>query len=74
MQKIINVLAIASSVVSLAVVGGGVYLYVQKDALVDAAKEKITKSVTDAVTGSLPGLVDSSMPSLPETTGPALPF
>ena len=40
MQKIVNVLAIASSVVSLAVVGGGVYLYVQKDAIIESVTEK----------------------------------
>ena len=38
MQKIINVLAIASSVVSLTVVGGGVYLYTQKDAIIENIK------------------------------------
>ena len=48
MQKIVNVLAIASSVVSLAVVGGGVYLYVQKDAIIE--------SVTEKALGSLGGL------------------
>ena len=35
MQKIVNVLAIASSVVSLAVVGGGIYVYTQKDAIIE---------------------------------------
>ena len=45
MQKIINVLAIASSVVSLTVVGGGVYLYTQKDAIIDGVKSKVMKSV-----------------------------
>ena len=48
MQKIVNVLAIASSVVSLAVVGGGVYLYIQKDAIIE--------SVTEKALGSLGGL------------------
>ena len=40
MQKIVNVHAIASSVVSLAVVGGGVYLYIQKDAIIESVTEK----------------------------------
>ena len=35
MQKIVNVLAVASSVVSLAVVGSGIYVYVQRDQLID---------------------------------------
>ena len=40
MQKIINVLAIASTVVSLAVVGTAGYVYVRKDALIENIKEK----------------------------------
>ena len=54
MQKIINVLAIASSVVSLTVVGGGVYLYTQKDAIIENIKEKALGSFTGGVTDSLP--------------------
>ena len=33
MQKIVNVLAVASAVVSLAVVGSAGYVYVRKDAI-----------------------------------------
>ena len=67
MQKIINVLAIASSVVSLTVVGGCVYLYIQKDAIVDSVKEKVMSAVSDAIPGMVGG-------SLPDVTGPALPL
>ena len=70
MQKIINVLAIASSVVSLTVVGGGVYLYVQKDAIIENIKEKALGSITGGLTDSLPGIVDGS---IPDATGPAIP-
>ena len=64
MQKIINVLAIASSVVSLTVVGGGVYLYTQKDAIVEGIQSKVMNAVGDAVPDMLGG-------SLPKMTGPA---
>ena len=57
MQKIVNVLAIASSVVSLAVVGGGVYLFVQKDAIIE--------SVTEKALGGLGGLGGSLGGDLP---------
>ena len=67
MQKIINVLAIASSVVSLTDVGGGVYLYTQKDDIVDSVKEKVMSAVSDAIPGMVGG-------SLPDVTGPALPL
>ena len=53
MQKIINVLAITSFVVSGAVVGGGFYLYSQKDAIIEDIKEKALGSVLGA--GSLGG-------------------
>ena len=66
MQKIINVLAIASSVVSLTVVGGGVYLYTQKDAIIDGVKSKVMKSVMPSIGG---GITDA----IPKSTGPALP-
>ena len=59
MQKIINVLAIASSVVSLTVVGGGIYLYTQKDAIVDSVKEKVMNAVGDAV----PDMLGGSLPN-----------
>ena len=40
MQKIVNVLAVASATVSLAVVGLGGYLYVQRDAIIEDIKEQ----------------------------------
>ncbi len=52
MQKIVNVLAVASSVVSLAVVGSGLYVFVNRASIIDGVKSQ----VMDAVTGSLGGL------------------
>ena len=66
MQKIINVLAIASSVVSLTVVGGGVYLYTQKDAIIDGVKSKVMKSV-------MPDMGGAITDAIPKSTGPAIP-
>lgn len=73
MQKIINVIALASGLVSLSVVAGAGYLYVNKDTLVENAREKVTTAVTEAVSGALPGLIDAAMPEIPTTTGPAIP-
>ena len=73
MQKVINVLAIASFVVSGAVVGGGAYLYLSKDAILDGIKEGVTKHATEAITNALPGMLDSAVPELPGTTGGAIP-
>ena len=67
MQKIINVLAISSFVISLSVVGGGVYLYTQKDAIIDNVKSKVMEAVMPDI-GS--GITDA----IPDTTGPAIPL
>ena len=40
MQKIINVLALASTAVSIAVVGTGAYVYVNKDSIIESITEK----------------------------------
>ena len=65
MQKIVNFIAIASGVVSLTVVGSGLYVYLQRDQLIDNVKSQVLKSVG----GALPGVIDSKMPSM---TGPAM--
>ena len=52
MQKLINVLALASTAVSVAVVGSGLYVYVNRDSIIDGVKSQ----VMEAVTGSLGGL------------------
>jgi len=74
MQKLINVLALSSFVVSASVVGGGVYVYLNKDAMIEDAKEKITNAATEAIAGALPGLLDAAMPELPGATGGAIPM
>ena len=74
MQKIINVLALSSFVVSAAVVGGGTWLYLNKNGLVENAKEKIATAATEAIAGALPGMLDAAMPELPGATGGAIPM
>ena len=74
MQKLINVLALSSFVVSAAVVGGGAYVYLNKDAMIENAKEKIMSAATEAIAGALPGMMDSALPELPGATGGAIPM
>ena len=73
MQKLINLIALLSGLVSLSVLGGGAYLYLNKDALIEDARTKVTAAVTEAVTEALPGIIDGAMPELPEVTGGAIP-
>ena len=65
MQKIVNIVALASGVVSIAVVGSGLFIYVNRDKLVNDVKSQVLKSVG----GSLPGLVDTKLPKM---SGPAM--
>ena len=77
MQKLINVLAIASAAVSVAVVGTGAYVYVNKDAIIE--------SVTEKALGSLGGLGGAGLgsdlpigtpdlaPTTPQASAPAAP-
>ncbi len=52
MQKLINVLAVASAAVSVAVVGTVGYVYVNREAIIEDVKEK----AMDAVLGGAGGL------------------
>ena len=73
MQKVINVLALASFAVSTAIVAGGAYVYLNKDAMIESAKEKIANAATEAIAGALPEMLDAAVPELPEVTGGAIP-
>jgi len=73
MQKLVNVVALLSGLVSLSVLGGGVYLYLNKDAMIEDARAKATEAITEAITEALPGMIDSAMPEMPEVTGGIVP-
>ena len=67
LQKIVNGIAIASGVVSLAVVGTVGYVYVRKDAIIENIKGKVMESVMPDIGGGI-------MNSIPSFTGPAAPL
>jgi hypothetical protein len=71
MQKIINVLSIASFVISGSIAGAGIYVYANKDALIESAKEKIMKQAGEAAAGAV--LNNLPKHSLPKSTGLAIP-
>ena len=79
MQKIINVLAVASAVVSLAVVGSAGYVYVRKDAIIESIKEKALGSVLGgaglggSLGGDLPLGTPDLVPTTPQASAPAEP-
>ena len=72
MQKVVNAVALLSGLVSLSVVAGGAYLYLNKDAIIESAKEQAIKQVTETVAGALPGMIQGAMPKMPSATGDIL--
>ena len=78
MQKIVNVLAIASGLVSAAVVASGVFVYVNRDSIIDSIKSQAIEAVSGALGGGLGGGLpigapDLSSPTNPQAAAPAVP-
>ena len=65
MQKIINAIAISSGVVSLALIAGGVGVYLNRGKIIDNVKSQIMEQVSGAL-GSAIG------DAVPDLTGPAI--
>ena len=80
MQKVINVLAIASTVVSAAVVGSGLYVYVNRASIVDGIKSQAMEAVMGSMGGlggvgggSLPLGTNDLAPTAPQASGLPVP-
>ena len=75
MQKLINVLALASFGVSACVVGAGVYVYQNKDAIIEdavnAAVSQVMPEIPDLLGGASPLPGGSEATAIPPLT---LPF
>ena len=71
MQKIVNVLALASFAVSGAVVGSGVYVYLNRASIIDGVKSKVMESVMGSMWG-LGGMGGGDLPiGTPDLAPPA---
>ena len=64
MQKIVNVFALASAAVSVAVVASGVFVYVNRDSIVDSIKSQAIEAVTGSLGGGLGGDLPIGSPDL----------
>ena len=69
MQTFFNILALSSFVVSAVTVGGGVYVYTNKDNIIESVKQNI---MGELLPGELPGDLNS-IPSVGETPTPSIP-
>ena len=75
-QKIVNVIAITSGVVSLAVVGSGLFVFVNRDSIIDSVKQQAIEAALGSLGGLGGGLPTGAndLPSLgatPSIGGPA---
>ena len=68
-QKVVNVLAVASFAVSGAVVASGLYVYVNRDSIIDGIKSQ----ALEAVLGGAGGLGTGIAPELPTGTNDLAP-
>ena len=77
-QKIVNVIAVASGVVSLAIVGSGIFVFVNRDSIIDNVKQQAIEAALGSLGGLGGGLPTGAndLPSLgatPSVSGPAAP-
>ena len=78
MQKIVNVLALASFAVSGAVVGSGLYVYINRSSIIDGVKSQVMEAVTGSLGGlggaglggDLPIVTPDLVPSTPQAAAP----
>ncbi len=74
MQKLFNVMSVASFVMSAGMVTGSVLLYTRIPSITKHYMSELTLEMTKVMTNMMPGKIDEVMPELPTTTGPAVPF
>ena len=74
MQKIINVLAVASAAVSVAVVGLGGYVYLNREAIIEDVKEKALGGLGGSLGGGLGGDLPIGAPDLGSSPQAAAPL
>ena len=75
MQKVFNLMALLSFLVSGSTVAGAFYLYNNADVMIEEAREQAIKEIAEAI----PEIVEELLPDMPEvpevpsTTGGAIP-
>ena len=74
MQKLFNVMSVASFVMSAGMIAGSVILYTRIPSLTKRYVSELKLELTEMITDIVPGQIDQVMPELPTSTGPAVPF
>ena len=73
MQKIVNVLAVASFALSSAIAASGVYVYVNRDSIIDGVKQKVMGGFGGAALGGGALTGDVGLPITQPDAAPAVP-
>jgi len=71
MQKLFNVMSVASFTISVSMVAGSLVLYTKIPSLTKLYMSELKLELTKLVTDMVP-LVDDVLPELPSATGPAI--
>ena len=66
MNTIFRVISLASFVMSASIIGGGAYVYVNREAIIDNVKDQVIEAATGAITEALPGMLDDALPGIEE--------
>ena len=74
MQKLFNVMSVASFVMSAGMVAGTAMLYSRIPSMTKHYMSELRLELTQMVTDMVPGQIDDVMPYQPTATGPALPI
>ena len=74
MQKLFNVMAVASFVMSGGLVAASAVAFVRIPEIIENYTTEMIGNITGNVTDMIPTQIDQSMPELPTSTGPAVPF
>ena len=74
MQKLFNVMSVASFVMSAGMIAGSAMLYTRIPSLTKRYISELKLELTQMITDMVPGQIDQAMPELPTSTGPAVPF
>tara|TARA_R100001509_G_scaffold149171_1_gene107394 strand:+ start:395 stop:628 length:234 start_codon:yes stop_codon:yes gene_type:complete len=74
MQKLFNVMSVASFVMSAGMIAGSVLMYTRIPSLTKLYISELKLELTQMLTDMVPGQIDQAMPELPTSTGPAVPF
>ena len=73
-QKVVNVLAVASFAVSGAIAVSGVYVYVNRDSIIDGVKSQVMDAVLGGMGSPLGGGLDGgALPTGANDLSPAAP-